>query len=60
MFFYHFGKRSVPPCSDCDGDQCTMNCGPCVPSPEVLTQKDRSKEIDARRPARTSRVVGGK
>lgn len=28
MFVYHFGKRSDPPCSDCDGDQCSMNCGP--------------------------------
>ena len=24
-----FGKRSTPPCGDCDSDgECTMNCGP--------------------------------
>lgn len=24
-----FGRRSVPPCGDCDSDgECTMNCGP--------------------------------
>lgn len=31
---YHFGKRSVSPCPDCDGEQCTMNCGPAVPPVE--------------------------
>lgn len=33
MLNYRFGFRSVPPCSDCwDDGQCSMNCGPRVPS----------------------------
>jgi hypothetical protein len=31
----YFGKRSKPSCIDCDGELCTMNCGPAIPAPKL-------------------------
>lgn len=36
MLDYRFGKRSTPPCGDCDEEgYCTMNCGPAIPAPKL-------------------------
>lgn len=36
-----FGKRSTPPCGDCDRDgECTMNCGPRKAEAEVKRLRD--------------------
>lgn len=47
MFVYFFGVRSVPPCSDCSGDQCTMNCGPALKHESLpwQTAKARSEIV---------------